>query len=88
MEPTAENIVLTPIAPHTLSARPIVMSNMREMKIVVGDLNFRDAYVTSDGMRGFSLATGDVVVVRKSKKVTRLIRIKRRGFYDILSEKM
>jgi NAD+ kinase len=88
MEPCTESIVLTPIAPHSLSTRPIVMSNLRTMRIVLGDLKFRDAYVTPDGALGFSLYTGDIVAVKKSAKVTKLVRIKKRGFYEILSEKL
>jgi len=81
-------MVLTPIAPHTLSNRPIVIpaSATVRVKPVIGD---RDgAFVTFDGQAGFELRAGDEITVGRAAEPMRLIRPSTRSYFEVLREKL
>ena len=88
VEPTAENMIITPICSHALSARPIVLGRERVVALKMGRLARKTAYLSVDGGKAFRLSGGDVVEVRASQAVTRLVRVSGRSFYEILNQKL
>lgn len=87
VEPTAENLIITPICAHAMDAKSFVLSSERVVSIQSGKLNRKTAYLSADGGRAFRLQDGDVAEIRKSDKVTKLVRLSGRTFYEILAKK-
>lgn len=88
VEPTAENIIVTPICAHALAARAFVLDGARSVAIRVGRMARKTAFLSVDGGRAFKLNGGDVVETRRSKSKTSLVRITGRSFYEILNQKL
>lgn len=88
VDPLSSNIIITPVCTHSLSAKPIVLSP--ERKITIQALSEPEGImgVTVDGAKVQPIKKGDQVVIKKSKMVTRLIRVKDKNFYDILCSKL
>lgn len=87
VEPTAENLIITPICAHAMDAKSFVLSSERVVSIQLGRLTRKTAYLSADGGRAFRLQDGDVAEIRKSEKVTKLVRLSGRTFYEILAKK-
>jgi NAD+ kinase len=87
VEPTAENLIITPLCAHAMDAKSFVLSSERVVSIRLGRLTRKTAYLSADGGRAFRLQDGDVVEIRKSNKVTKLVRLSGRTFYEILAKK-
>ncbi len=87
VEPTAENLIITPICAHAMDAKSFVLSSERIVSIQLGRLTRKTAYLSADGGRAFRLQDGDVAEIRKSDKVTKLVRLSGRTFYEILAKK-
>src|SRR5699024_6648389 len=88
IEPSAENLAVTPICPHDLSAKSFVFSKEREIAVTASGLDGSSVCVSTDGDHGVEVLPNDVVIVRKSKLETNLIRIKGKSFYHILRKKL
>lgn len=88
VEPTAENIIVTPICPHALSARSFVLSRGRTVSVKLGKLTRKTAYLSVDGGKAFRLGGSDTVELRESQSKTRLVRVTGRSFYEILNHKL
>ena len=88
VEPTAENIIVTPICPHALSARSIVLGGDRQVAVRMGRMTRKTAYLSVDGGKAFRLSGGDTVELRRSAAKTRLVRLTGRSFYEILNHKL
>jgi NAD+ kinase len=88
IEPSVDALVLTPIAPHTLSNRPIVIpaSATVRVKPVLGERD--EAFVTFDGQAGFELRSGDEISVSRADEPMRLIRPATRSYFEVLREKL
>lgn len=86
--PSVDALVLTPIAPHTLSNRPIVIpaSAAVRVKPVMGERD--EVFVTFDGQAGFELRSGDDISVRRADEPMRLIRPATRSYFEVLREKL
>lgn len=87
VNPNMELILLTPICPHTLYSRSIIFSKDDIIKVKLLEEQ-PEVILTVDGQQGIKLLPGDEVVVRRSKYLTQLLRIKKRSFYDILRKKL
>ena len=87
VEPTAENLIITPICAHAMDAKSFVLSSERVVSVRMGRLTRKTAYLSADGGRAFRLQDGDVAEIRKSDKVTKLVRLSGRTFYEILAKK-
>ena len=88
VEPSAHNIIITPICAHALETKSFVLVSDRLVSVeIVGKKN-NPAYMSADGCEQFSIQSGDVVNVRKSERTTRLIRLTDRSFYQKVSEKL
>ena len=89
VHPAMDAFVLTPIAPHTLTHRPIVIPAEREVRVRAAAGNAgAEIYVTFDGQHGFPLPDGAEVVVTRSPKSLRLVRAATRSYFEVLREKL
>jgi NAD+ kinase len=90
VHPAVDVMVLTPICAHTLNARPVVISAADTVTVRVDPVGAPPppAMLTVDGQKGFPLETGDEVRAQRSPHRTRLIRMKREGFYTLLRTKL
>jgi NAD+ kinase len=87
IDPSLPVVVLTPICPHTLSLRPLVVpdSGWIEVELLTGQ---EEVYLTLDGREGTPLGGGDVVRIARASASVRLVRVRRDGFYDNLRQKL
>jgi len=84
--PELEAFVLTPICPHTLTQRPLVLPHSSQIEICVRSRD--EVQLTVDGQEGIALRPGDVVAVRRSDHPIRLIASPFRNRFEILREKL
>jgi len=82
--PDVKGIIITPISPHSLNMRPIVISQDKTIKIKA----LNDAMVVSDGQRRISIKKNDEVNVKLADFSISLIRIGKRNFYEIIRDKL
>ena len=87
VEPEAKNIIITPICAHEIGSRCIVASDKRVISVEQVMNARRNAYLSVDGGRAVRLNMGDVATIQKSHLETRLVRLKDRSFYDVVSSK-
>jgi NAD+ kinase len=80
-------MVLTPICPHTLSLRPLVVPDSSRVEVTL-ETQREEVYLTLDGQEGTTLGFGDSVRATRSAKTARLVRISGRTFYDGLRGKL
>jgi NAD+ kinase len=87
INPAVQSLILTPICPHTLTHRPLIVPGTVEIEAT---LTSRDdgAMATLDGQVGIAMTQGDTVVVQASEHRTRLIRFPESHYYDVLREKL
>ena len=91
VEPGAQMILLTPVCPHTLQTRSIVLRAADEIIIrIIGKAGREETGIEAcfDGARNVELAPLDEVRVTKSIKTTSIIKISEAGFLDVLHRKM
>jgi len=88
VQPVVDALVLTPIAPHMLTNRPIVIPATSLVR-VQPQMNERDElYVTFDGQDGYELQAGDEVRIRCAERRVRLLRPSTRSYFDVLRQKL
>ena len=87
VEPEARNIIITPICAHEVGSRSIVASDKRVVTVEMVQNARRNAYLSVDGGRAVRLNMGDVATIKKSHLETKLVRLKDRSFYDVVSAK-
>lgn len=85
--PTLPVILITPICPHILTNRPLVVSNNMEIKVKVLTDN-QNAYVTLDGQETLTLGMNDEVILKKSRSKVKLIKSPFRDYFSILKTKL
>ena len=88
VEPTARNLLLTPICPHSTRSSSYVLSPEHVITVEAADANRKFVYLSVDGGKAFSLKNGDQVRVSTSKYTTRLVRLSKKSFCEILDKKM
>ena len=88
VEPTARNLLLTPICPHATRSSSYVLSPEHVITIEAADANRKFVYLSVDGGKAFSLKNGDQVKVSMSKYETQLVRLSKKSFCEILDKKM
>lgn len=87
VNPNINSIILTPICPHTLSARPLIVGENDQVKVKL-ESSEEKVMVTIDGQEGFVLKPKDEVIIKKSVHKAHLIAFKEKSFYAILREKL
>src|SRR2546425_6698474 len=87
LNPAVHALILTPICPHTLTNRPIVIPQEAHVAVMLVSKD-EGAMVTFDGQAGIALQPRDLIEVRASENKTRLIRFADRTYYDMLRKKL
>lgn len=85
--PTMDSIIITPIAPHTLTNRPIILSADSIVEIEL-DTDDTDVVVTLDGQVSGAFKKSHKLVIKKSAHYVTLIKSQYRSYFDILREKL
>ncbi|WP_126427509.1 NAD(+)/NADH kinase [Brevibacillus marinus] len=85
--PNVEVLLLTPVAPHSLTARPMVFSADQVIRVEV-DAVHREMGLSIDGQFGYRLEGGDVICVKRSPHVTPLIKWKGSSFFEVIRSKL
>ncbi len=88
LDPALEALVLVPICPHTLSNRPIVVSDQVEIEIVLQGADTTKAQITCDGQVNFELVAGDRVHIRRNNHDLRLIHPQQHDHFEIMRKKL
>lgn len=88
IHPLMSCIVITPICPHTLTNRPIVVTDESIISITIASSFDEKVYLTLDGQVGFKLQQGDTIEVRKALKTTGLVMSKERDYFEVLRTKL
>lgn len=89
VHPLVNAVVLTPIAPHMLANRPLVLPESAAIRVRPDLVKpHAQAYVSFDGQTGFELEPGDTVVVETAPRPLRMIRAASRPYYAVLREKL
>jgi NAD+ kinase len=88
VHPGVDALLLTPIAPHTLTNRPIVIPGGELVDVTPIDGLADDVFVTYDGQSGYPLKQGDLIRVRKSTQALRLVKAQARSYFELLREKL
>jgi NAD+ kinase len=87
VDPSLPVVMLTPICPHTLSLRPLVVPDSGSLDVRL-ETRREEVYLTLDGQEGTNLGYQDVVHASRSDARVRLIKVGPRSFYDNLREKL
>ncbi|MCW5982319.1 MAG: NAD(+)/NADH kinase [Bryobacteraceae bacterium] len=85
--PTVEALAITPICPHMLTNRPVILPDTSVITLV-SRAKDETAYLTIDGQTGEPLRQHDVVICERSEYWLNLIRPPRLAFFDVLREKL
>jgi NAD+ kinase len=88
VHPFVDALVVTPIAPHTLTNRPVVIpaAAVVEVRPHVNDED--EVFVTYDGQFGYPLRQGDIVRVSRSEQPLLLVKAPSRSYFEVLREKL
>ena len=86
MFPSVAATAITPICPHTLTNRPVIVPDESEIQVIV--LYNSPTYMTIDGQVGEILESGDRIVCRRSEHCISLVRPPDMMFFDVLREKL
>jgi NAD+ kinase len=87
LEPTVDAFVITPVSPHALTNRPIVLKDSSEITMSVRESS-EPTTLTVDGQVGMQLLDGDRILCCKSKHKVHLVRMPGRSFFDVLRTKL
>lgn len=87
VEPDAHSILVTPICAHDVASRCIVASDKRTITVGLTRNARRNAFLSVDGGKSLRMNMGDTAMICKSKLETKLIRLKERGFFDVVNMK-
>lgn len=86
--PTMGAVVITPICPHMLTNRPLVLPDELDIEIALTSVDAKDIYLTLDGQEGFELNDRDRVCVRKSEERVLLVQSPDKNYFDVLRNKL
>ncbi|CEP66086.1 Inorganic polyphosphate/ATP-NAD kinase [Moorella glycerini] len=87
VSPELQVMILTPICPHTLYSRPLVVPGEQQIRVHV-HAQGAEVMLTVDGQQGWHLENGDVITVTRAGVPTYLIRLKNNTFYSLVREKL
>jgi NAD+ kinase len=84
--PNVATFVITPVCPHALTHRPLVVNDMAKIELHV-ETGAEEAFLSIDGQVGMPLQQGDRVLCHKATHSVKLMRV-RRTFFDVLRTKL
>jgi NAD+ kinase len=88
VQPVVDAIVLTPIAPHMLTNRPVVIPASSMVRVQPTMAERDELYITFDGQAGYQLEAGDEVHIRCADRRVRLLRPSSRSYFEVLRQKL
>ncbi len=88
VQPLMQCILITPICPHTLTNRPIVISDEATVRIVVKSSFDEMVYLTLDGQVGVELQEGDSIELRRAETTTALVTSPEKDYFAVLRTKL
>ena len=88
LHPSVDALLLTPIAPHTLTNRPIVIPGQSVVRVQPNMEERDELFVTFDGQTGFEVQSGDEIVVQRAAQPLRLIKPSTRSYFEVLRTKL
>jgi len=88
VEPSAKNIIITPICAHVMEAKTFVLTAGRVVTVEVEHKKNNPAYISVDGGEHINIFSGDAVKVCKSERITQLVRLSDKSFYHRISSKL
>ena len=87
VNPALNVILVTPICPHLLYKRSVIVNSNDIISIIVATSS-ADIFLTMDGQKGFPLLYKDKIVVKKASCVTKVITFQKSNFYKLLHDKL
>ncbi|MBC7342193.1 MAG: NAD(+)/NADH kinase [Clostridia bacterium] len=87
VSPEMRAIIITPICPHTLYSRPLIVSSSEKIVVLLRS-EAAEVMLTVDGQRGIKLEASDKIIVEEAEFRAKLVRIKGRGFFEVLQQKL
>lgn len=87
IDPVINNIIITPLCSHSLSAKPIILSGDTTVKFKAFSMKKSDVYLLIDGRRSYNIKPFTEIYITKSVDDVSLIKLTKRSFYKTLSEK-
>ncbi len=87
VEPTVQALIVVPICPHTLAARPIIIPSTESISVTI-ETEGGEILCVADSMDIFPLLSGDKVVIRKSPYTTRIVRLGQSNFYRKVRQRL
>ena len=89
VHPEVDAILLTPIAPHMLTNRPVVVPGASDVRVEpLMDAAIEEVFVTFDGQSGHPLEADDVIEIRRAERPLRLVRAGKRSYFELLRQKL
>ncbi|WP_243371932.1 NAD(+)/NADH kinase [Geotalea sp. SG265] len=87
VHPQLDCLLMTPICPHTLTNRPIVVAGDALISITLQSVN-EDVFLTLDGQVGFELKHGDQICIQRAEHQTRLVQSRSKDYFEVLRTKL
>ncbi len=88
VQPTTQALLITPICPHTLTNRPLVIPAKAVVKVLLSAQQDDTVYLTVDGQIGVSLQHNDRLEIKKAAQTIKLVQPAERDYYQILRTKL
>jgi NAD+ kinase len=88
VQPNVDALIVTPIAPHTLTNRPLIIPGASTVRVQAHMETRDEVFVTFDGQAGCQLEEGDEISVRRAERTLRLIRPSTRSYFEVLRQKL
>ena len=85
--PTLESILVTPVSPHTLAIRPLILPPSAEVRLQTED-GPEELLVTVDGQVGTTFSSGQTLVVKRAPTAVRIVRFHGGSFFEVLRRKL
>jgi NAD+ kinase len=87
VQPHVPALVLSPICPHTLSFRPMIVASSSRIRLQILTAG-EEVYLTLDGQRGITLGKNDVIEINRAEFALKLVSSPKRNYFDLLKEKL
>jgi len=88
VQPVVDALLLTPIAPHMLTNRPLVVTGTSTISVEPNMNGNDEVFVTFDGQSGHALQTDDVILIERAQRPLCLVRSAQRSYFDVLRQKL
>ncbi len=87
VEPDVKALLLTPICPHSLNERPMVLPADKPIRLLINDKN-PDLLLCADGLESVKLQSGDEVTISYGGASTNLIQLAEQSYFSLLRNKL